>query len=83
MQEVLQVIQYLAWCESLGLALICSQDCNTAIAVWDTELRVWLDDEDEPFAHQCIAPQCAECGKFHALPPKEHVETWIAENSPS
>lgn len=74
--------QYLAWAEGLGLALICSQDCNVAIAVWDFERRAWLDDEDVPFPHQYSAPQCPDCGKFHALPPRSHVEAFIVEHPP-
>lgn len=71
--------QLLAYAESLGLVLVCSNDCNTAVALWDDERKVWLDDEDEPFPHQYSAPQCAECGRFHALPPASHVEAWIKE----
>lgn len=75
-------VQLLAFAESLGLALICSEDCNTAIAVWDPVRRVWLDEEDEPFPHQYSAPQCAECGRFHSLPPAEHVDAFVEENAP-
>jgi hypothetical protein len=73
------VIQLLAWAESLGLVLVCSQECNTAISVWDFEKRIWLDEDDEPVV---FVPQCAECGAHHALPPKEHVEAWVVENQP-
>lgn len=73
----------LAYAESLGLVLVCSETCNTALALWDDERKVWLDDNDEPFPHAYYAPQCAECARFHALPSVEEVEQFIKENSPS
>lgn len=72
----------LAYAESLGLVLVCSQECNTAIALWDHDKKIWLDDEDQPFPHAFYAPQCAQCGKFHALPTAEEVEAFDKENRP-
>ena len=67
----------LAYAESLGLVLVCSETCNTAIALWDHDRKIWLDDEDEPFTRE---PQCADCARFHALPSVEEVEQFIKEH---